>query len=61
MTEDEEEMYIKTKTEFEDKMFERVRGMIFRSKIRWYEGGEKNTKYFFALETAKYNAKHAIK
>ena len=36
---------------------EKTRGVIFRSRVRWYELGEKNTKYFFSLEKARYNAK----
>ena len=42
-------------------MFERVKGLIFRSKVRWHEGGEKNTKYFFALEKMRYNSKTCYK
>lgn len=28
----------------------KIRGMIIRSKSRWHNGGEKNTKYFLNLE-----------
>ena len=36
---------------------EQAKGHIFRSKVKWCEEGEKNTKYFFSLEKARYNAK----
>ena len=51
----------KTKEDFEEKMFERTKGIMFRSKVKWYEQGEKNTKYFYALEKTKYNAKTCYK
>ena len=34
---------------------------MFRSKVQWYEEGEKNSKYFYALEKARYNAKTCYK
>ena len=46
-----------TKTDLEEKLEERVNGIIFRSKARWYEKGERSTKYFYALEKSRYNAK----
>ena len=55
------ELLLSTKQELEEKLLERVRGLIFRSKVRWHEGGEKNTKYFFSLEKARYNAKTSFK
>ena len=35
--------------------------MIFRSKVKWYEEGEKSSKYFYSLEKARYNAKTCYK
>ena len=58
---EDSELLQKTKMELEEKLFERVKGVMFRSKVKWYEEGEKNTKYFFALEKAKYNAKTCYK
>ena len=58
---DEEMLYTQSKQELEDKLFERARGAIFRSKVKWYEEGEKNTKYFFSLEKARYNSKTCYK
>ena len=46
-----------TKLDLEKKMDERTLGLMFRSKARWYEHGEKSSKYFFNLEKTKYNAK----
>ena len=34
---------------------------MFRSRVKWYEEGEKNTKYFYNLEKARYNAKTCYK
>ena len=28
----------------------KTKGAIFRSKVRWHEQGERNTKYFYGLE-----------
>ena len=61
LREEEDKMYINTKTELEDKMLEKSKGLMFRSKARWYEEGEKNTKYFYSLEKARYNAKTCYK
>ena len=58
---EEDEMLERTKTELEEKTLERIRGVMFRSKAKWYEEGEKNSKYFFSLEKAKYNAKTCYK
>ena len=40
---------------------EKTKGVIFRSRAKWYEEGEKNTKYFFSLEKARYNSKTCYK
>ena len=61
LTKEEDELWTKTKIELEDKMLERAEGVMFRSKARWQEEGEKNTKYFFSLEKARYNAKTCFK
>ena len=53
----EDELLQETKNDLEEKLYDKVKGMIFRSKARWYEQGEKNTKYFFSLEKSRYNAK----
>ena len=58
---EEYEIYSNTKEDLQDKVFERTKGVMFRSKAKWYEQGEKNTKYFYSLEKAKYNAKTCYK
>ena len=46
-----------SKSEIEELLEEKNRGVIFRTKARFYEYGEKNSKYFFALEKSRYNAR----
>ena len=53
----EDQLYENTKNELQEKLMSRIAGVMFRSKAKWYELGEKTNKYFFALEKAKYNAK----
>ena len=38
---------------------EHIRGVMFRSKAKWNQDGEKNSKYFLNLEKSRYNAKNA--
>ena len=45
------------RTELERLMNEKTEGIILRSKVRWYEEGEKSTKYFFNLEKRNYQKK----
>ena len=61
LIQEEDKLWNDTKQELEEKLFERVKGNMFRSKVKWYEDGEKNTKYFFSLEKARYNAKTCYK
>ena len=58
---EEDELMEKTKLDLEEKTLSRIQGVMFRSKVKWYEEGEKNTKYFFSLEKARYNAKTCYK
>ena len=53
LTEEQDKILEATKEELEEKLEEQVRGAMFRSKVRWFEEGERNTKYFFSLEKAK--------
>ena len=57
LEEDQNKILQKSKIDLEEKLLEKARGNIFRSKVKWYEEGERNTKYFFSLEKARYNAK----
>ena len=61
LTRHEDNLLEKTKCELEEKTLERIKGVMFRSKVKWYEEGERNTKYFYALEKMKYNAKTCYK
>ena len=54
---EENNLMQETRTELEELVMEKTKGIMFRSKAKWYEEGERNTKYFFSLEKAKYNAK----
>ena len=51
------ELMLKTKADMEEIMSERIKGVMFRSKCKYYEYGEKSSKYFFGLEKTRYNAK----
>ena len=57
VTEQEKNLLFKTKADLEDQVKEKVKGVIFRSKANWQDLGEKNSKYFFSLEKARYRAK----
>ena len=61
LLEEEDNLLELTRAELEEKTLERIKGVIFRSKCKWYEQGERNTKYFYSLEKAKYNAKTCYK
>ena len=54
-------LWEQTKEDLQEKLMERAKGIMFRSKVKWYEEGERNTKYFFNLEKMKYNAKTCYK
>ena len=47
------EIYSANKLEFEALMEEKTKGYILRSKINWYENGEKSSKFFLNLEKRK--------
>ena len=49
--------YEKLKKELQEIYEEKGRGVIFRSKARWTEDGEKPTKQFFNLEKTRYEKK----
>ena len=61
LNKEEDKILLDTKTDLEEKLLQRVKGIMFRNKIKWYEEGEKNTRYFFSLEKARYNAKTCFK
>lgn len=47
--------YIECKLEWENIIRRKVNGILTRSKTKWLEEGEKNTKYFLNLEKRNYN------
>ena len=51
------EKLLTDKQELDSLINERIRGVMFRSRCNWIEQGEKNSKYFDALESARYTAK----
>ena len=52
---DATEEYNKHKAEMENIVEYRTKGSILRLKTRWYNEGEKNSKYFLNLEKRHYN------
>ena len=46
-----------SKQEIEELLEEKMKGVFFRTKSRWYELGEHNSKFFFNLEKSRYNAR----
>ena len=42
-------------------MLIKTKGAILRSKVRWHEGGERNTKYFYSLEKRHHDIKTVSK
>ena len=47
----------KEKRDFENIIEHQTRGAILRSQTRWYNEGEKNTKYFLSLERRHFSQK----
>ena len=58
LSKDEMEMYSTTKVDLTEKLYEKTRGSIFRSKAKWYAEGETSSKYFFNLERSRSNARN---
>ena len=57
LEEEKMDIYLKTKADLEELVLKRAESLIFRSKLRWHEYGEQNSRYFFNLEKCRYNAK----
>ncbi len=53
--------YKEVKNELEKIDDEKIKGAIIRSKVQWYEEGEKSTKYFLGLEKNRSIKKHVQK
>ena len=54
---DTEALITEVKNELNEYIEEKTRGAMIRSKCRWYEEGEKCSKYFLNLEKRNYNCK----
>jgi len=57
-----EKREIRTKLEIKKQSLEqwinsKTQGSIIRSRTRWYDEGEKKTKYYFELEKRHFNSK----
>ena len=50
-------LYENAKMDLYTKVEKQIQQVMFRTKCKWYEEGERNSKYFYSLEHAKYNAK----
>ena len=57
LTKESTELMYNTQVDLDDLTMKRARGVIFRGRARWYEEGEKITRYFFNLEKERYNSK----
>ena len=51
---------VNAKRELEEIIEYRTKGSIVRSKAKWYNDGEKNTKYFLQLEKRHYKRKNKL-
>ena len=58
LTKRDAEILDNTKADLDEILTEKTAAVIFRSKCRWFELGEKNTKYFYTLEKRRANAKN---
>ena len=57
-SEDDKAELQRIKIKLSDFQTEKTRGAIIRSRARWYEYGEKNSKYFLNLEKVNYRRKY---
>ena len=53
------DMLEKTRLDLEDAIFEKTKGVMFRTKARWMMEGERNTKYFYSIEKNRFNSRNA--
>ena len=50
-----------TKIELDEKLDQKMKGVIFRTKAKWLDLSEKSSKYFYSLEKANYQSKTCVK
>ena len=53
----DQDIYDRTELDLEALSMRCAEKLIFRSKVCWYELGERTTKYFYNMEKARFNAK----
>ena len=51
----------RVKLDFQKISEHKTKGAIIRSRVWWYEHGERNSKYFINLEKRSHNKKHRVK
>ena len=56
-----EEKYLEKKKDLDKLYINALRGAQVRSRVKWYEEGERNTKYFLGLEKKMYRSKQLNK
>ena len=54
-------IYENSELELNDLLLEKTRSTAFRCQVKWYEDGERNSKYFYNLEKSKSSAKTCSK
>ena len=57
----DEEILENSIKELDDLVEEHTKSLIFRSRVKWVEEGEKNTRYFYNLEKSRFKAKTVYK
>ena len=57
----ETQLWQETKEELEEKLMEKAKGIMFRSKAKWYEAGRKINKILLFTRKSEYNAKTCYK
>ena len=57
LSEDELTLLLKSKEDLDEIMMTKTAGIIFRSKCKWINEGERNTKYFLNLEKQRATAR----
>ena len=56
LNEKQYDIYEKSMIDLEELQLNYIQGVMFRTKAKWTEEGEKNTKYFLGLEKSRYNS-----
>ena len=57
LDEKQQDLLARSKADLEELTSKKARNLMFMSKVRWYEDGEKGTEYFHQLGKMRHNAK----